>query len=92
MERYKKWRDQIRHMSDAQFPQAEENEDFVKMNQTSPQQYVNEELSPKGLGKKSPYLLYRKHLRKRTLIVAGVFVLALIGFVVWFILLQGRKA
>lgn len=92
MERYKKLRNQIRHMSDAQFPQAEENADFAKMNQTSPQQYVAEDLSPKALGKKSPYLLYKKRLWKRTLVVAGFFVLALIGFAVWFVLLQGREA
>ena len=83
MEKYRKYRDDIRHMADESFPQAK----------GKPSLLVSEEaLKDDGpSGKNSPYYLYAKRLRKRTLILLCLFLLAAVGFVVWFFLLQGRK-
>ncbi len=84
MEKYQKYRDEIRHMAEESFPQAK-----AKLS-SSPQKMEIESESPAG--KNSPYYLYARRLRKRTLILLGLFALCIIGFIVWFFLLQGRKA
>ncbi len=81
MERYRKYRDEIRNMADESFPQAKKTPSF-------PEQ---PELDSDPSGKNSPYYLYAKRLRKRTLILLGLFLLCVVGFIVWFFLLQGRK-
>ena len=85
MEKYRKFREEIRLMADESFPQSE-----GRVKTSSPSDALSEMSSVDG--KNSPYHLYAKRLRKRTLIVLGLFFLALIGFAVWFFLLQGRKA
>ncbi len=83
MEKYRKYREEIRHMAEESFPQAK-----AKLS-ASPQKVELEDDAP--LGKNSPYYLYAKRLRKRTLILLGTFALLIVGFIVWFFLLQGRK-
>ncbi len=84
MEKYQKYREEIRHMAEESFPQAK-----AKLS-APPQMAGLEDDGP--VGKNSPYYLYAKRLRKRTLILLGAFVLFVVGFIVWFFLLQGRKA
>lgn len=84
MEKYQKYREEIRHMAEESFPQAKANLS------ASPRVAGLEDDGP--VGKNSPYYLYAKRLRKRTLILLGVSVLFAVGFIVWFFLLQGRKA
>ncbi len=84
MEKYRKYREEIRHMADESFPQAK-----AALSNPSPEIGLENEAP---IGKNSPYYLYAKRLRKRTLILLGLFALLLVGFIVWFFLLQGRKA
>ena len=84
MEKYRKYREEIRHMAEESFPQIK-----AKLS-SSPQKMELEDDAP--VGKNSPYYLYAKRLRKRTLILLGVFALFVVGFIVRFFLLQGRKA
>ena len=81
MERYRKYRDEIRNMAEESFPQAKSGSPLPK----------GMEFDSDPAGKNSPYHLYAKRLRKRTLILLGLFLLCAVGFIVWFFLLQGRK-
>ena len=92
MGKYRKFREEIRHMADECFPKAEESQELKDLSSTTPGAYVRQAIDAHSSKKKSPYALYAKRLRNRTLIVLGVFLLVLIGFVGWFLLLQGRKA
>lgn len=80
MERYRKYREEIRNTADESFPQAKGPSSLKRM-----------DLDDSPSGKNSPYHLYAKRLRKRTLILLGLFALFIVGFIVWFFLLQGRK-
>ncbi|HBS02289.1 MAG TPA: hypothetical protein DEA63_00230 [Firmicutes bacterium] len=91
MEKYRKFRDEIRHMADECFPQAEENPQLKELGTKAPGAFVQQAIASKMSDKTSPYRLYAKRIRRRNLILFGFFVVALVGFIVWFLLLQGRK-
>ena len=84
MEKYRKYREEIRHMAEESFPQAK-----GKLSVSSSEIELDNDAP---VGKNSPYYLYAKRLRKRTLILLVIFALFIVGFIVWFFLLQGRKA
>lgn len=92
MEKYRKFRDEIRHMADECFPKAEESQELKELASTTPGAYVRQAIDAPSSAKKSPYRLYAKRIRRRYFIVLAIFLVVLIGFVVWFLLLQGRKA
>ena len=91
MEKYRKFRDEIRHMADECFPQAEENPQLKELESRAPGAFVQQAIASQSSDKNSPYRLYAKRIRKRNLVLLGFFLAALVGFIVWFLLLQGRK-
>ena len=84
-ERYLKYREQIRHMREEDFPKektsstANEGTSQITVGAVSDQ-----------LGAILPYQLYLKHRRKLLAIKIVTFVLVAGGFVVWWFLMQRR--
>lgn len=82
-ERYAKYREQIRHMRDGEFPKASTGEDVSAASNATVT--VSE-----SSGDMMPYALYLRHRRKMLAFKVLAFVLATSGFVVWWFLMQGR--
>lgn len=88
MERYRKYRYEIRHMADDAFPQS--NAGSGGLNGQNPGDVLRKDLSSSDL--KSPYPLYRKRILKRYLILSIAFLVTLIVFLVWFFAMQSRSS
>lgn len=94
MERYAKYREQIRRMPEDQFAKQQDHKAQADSEEPSPIEKV-EELAgidqptskPQG-----PYALYLKGRRRFLALKLVLFVLVLAAFIVWWFLMQGRKA
>ncbi len=82
-ERYAKYREQIRHMRDGEFPKPSSEEGVS--NASNGGATVSEQS-----GAMMPYALYLRHRRRMLAFKVFAFVLAVAGFVVWWFLMQGR--
>ncbi len=93
MERFAKYRDQIRHMPDAKFAKKNAKVSDGDPLIEGPSPDVDAFLGEEGDDKRSdgPYALYAKRRRTILLVKLIVVALAVAGFVVWWFLLQGRK-
>ena len=94
MERYAKYREQIKRMSPDEFTPKKVNKDEMESvkDAVAPELSFAYDEQPSDTGRNSaPYSLYLKK-RKRWLVVKIIaLALAIAGFIVWWFLMQGRK-
>ena len=89
-ERYSKYREQIRHMREEEFPKAgrvAEGESASVEAVASDGGAVLSQSQPSSM---LPYELYLHHRYKMLAVKIIAFALTVVGFVVWWLLMQGR--
>ena len=93
MERYAKYREQIKHMAPEQFVSAKK----VGANQDETEESLanlslaDEVANAESKVNSGPYSLYLKRRRRFLIAKIVALVLVVVAFVVWWFLLQGRK-
>ena len=93
MERYAKYRAQIKRMAPDQFASKKvtpEDEEAAKES-SSMASVISTDDGLVGNGNTGPYSLYLKRRKRLFLIKIILFVVVVAAFVVWWFLLQGRK-
>ena len=93
MERYAKYREQIKHMAPEQFVSAkdakakgdETDEPIVNLS------LADEVANAENKANTGPYSLYLKRRRRFLIVKIVALVLVVVAFIVWWFLLQGRK-
>ncbi len=85
-ERYSKYREQIRHMREEDFPKKGAAEAAESDSGTT---FVPTEVSDQS-SVISPYALYLRHRHRMLAVKIVALVLVIAGFAVWWILMQGR--
>lgn len=83
-ERYSKYREQIRHMREGEFPKVDNGAASVATEGGDVSSVPNQ------LGTILPYELYLRHRRKMLVFKVLALALAIAGFVVWWFLMQRR--
>ena len=83
-ERYSKYREQIRHMREGEFPKVDNGTTSVAAEGGDVPSVPNQ------LGTILPYELYLRHRRKMLVFKVLALALVIAGFVVWWFLMQRR--
>ena len=83
-ERYSKYREQIRHMREGEFPKVDNGATSVAAEGGDVPSVPNQ------LGTILPYELYLRHRRKMLVFKVLALALVIAGFVVWWFLMQRR--
>ena len=86
MERYAKYREQIRRMPESDFPRPADSSANADDREDAP---IGEEEERRGAS--APYRLYLNHRRNWFLVKVGLLVVAVGLFILWWFLMQGRK-
>ena len=91
MERYAKYREQIKRMAPEDFVTKKETDEEDTKENPLDLSYAEREQVGDGKGNSAPYALYLRR-RRRFLVAKIVALVVVIGlFIVWWFLMQGRK-
>lgn len=85
MQRYAKYREKIRRMPERDFPASEPE----PSQEAEPEENIADIIG--DASSKGPYSYYFKRKLKYYLIVGGFFLLAVVGFLIWYFLFLGRN-
>ena len=89
MERYAKYREQIRRMTPEEFPTPEDAPRSAEAAESTSPLPFEEARDDSATG--GPYALYLSKRKVWLAIKIILFLLAVAGFVIWWVLMQGRR-
>ncbi len=87
MERYARYREQIRRMPESDFPR----QGVSASNEPEETEVGAPSLKERGEGQTSPYSLYLHQRRVWFIVKVALLVVAVALFILWWFLMQGRK-
>ena len=88
MERYAKYREEIRRMPPEEFPSSTNEDGTAAAKPSSPIPF-EEEGESESSG--TPFMIYLSKRKFWFAVKVGLLILVIIAFVIWWVLLQGRK-